>query len=964
MTKSKFIPDAARLPVSAVLEPADKQRVTKLAAGDALIEKLLAGVISNSPYLSGLLLAFPDQIDVLKRHGPEGALALVMENLPDELGQKPGEFRQQLRLVKRQFHLCLALIDLAGVWGTDRVAQEFSSFADRMIARCLAFAWQQYVAMRAGKSKPVPESLPEYGGFFIVAFGKLGGCELNYSSDVDLAFFFDPEHAEHDEKAPSAQDYVRLGRDVASLLSDVSEHGYGFRVDLRLRPDPSSTPISLSTHAALGYYESVGQTWERAAWIKARIIGGNQTAGMEFLEQMRPFIWRQNLDFAAIEDIHQIRKQILFGANQPRSPAPGFNVKLGVGGIREVELFVQTLQLIHGGRNSKLRLQHTLDTLSKLASEGLIAPSTETALSNDYLFLRRVEHALQMVDDRQTHEIPTSQSGPTEYLGLLGYTDFVAFQSDLQICTSEVSELTQSLFHGVPVQEISGELDLSGMENHPDTVRKLEDIGFKNPAEVVERLRNWMAGRVRATRTERARRLLVQLAPELVDALAKNADPDIAFVGFTKFFEALPAGVQVLSLFANCPGLMTRLLDILVLAPRMAEILSSRPHVLEILIVSTDRWSSDKITDQSELRKKIKQASDMEAAMDVARRASQEEFFFIGSKLLGGQADPALVASGYTSLADAAIAGLSTKVALELSASSGSADAQWAVLGLGKLGAREMMPNSDLDLILVYTEPRDGADSTAQSRPEVWASRFTRRLISALSAPTSQGSLYEVDMQLRPSGRAGPIAIELSALKSYYQQDALTWELQALTRARIVCASSQTFADDASASMQFILNQPRDRAKIQADIAAMRLRLNQEKPALGEWDLKAGSGGLVELEFILQSIRLVAPGLTLPSSFFDHDLMGFDERIHSLISEKEQGELSQTHNFFHRILQITGLAIGRIGSAQQIPARLQDVLLDGTKMNCIDEMEALIVARRQHVSMVLDQIVLIHADGK
>ncbi len=958
MTKSKFIPDAARLPVSTGLDSADQQRIAQLAKGDELVGKLLAGILSNSPYLSQLLRIFPEQIDILKQHGPARALAQISENLPDSAGQKLDDFRQQLRLAKRQFHLCLALIDLAGVWGTERIVQEFSIFAELVIARCLSSAWQQYIAARAGKSTPVPKSAPEYGGFFIVAFGKLGGRELNYSSDVDLAFFFDPSN---DEDVLSAQEYVRLGREVVSLLSDVSEHGYGFRVDLRLRPDPSSTPIALSTDAALGYYESVGQTWERAAWIKARVIGGNQLAGAEFLKQMRPFVWRRNLDFAAIDDIHQIRKQILFGVNQPRSPNPGFNVKLGVGGIREIELFVQTLQLIHGGRNPKFRSQHTLGTMSKLADEGLITQSTATALSDDYLFLRRVEHALQMVDDRQTHEIPKNQSEPAEYLGLLGYTNLTEFQSDLQACTHEIAALTQSLFQGAPEQERSRELDLSGMENHPDTVGILGDIGFKNPAEVVERLRNWMTGKVRATRSDRARRLLAQLAPELVEALADSADPDAAFIGFTRFFEALPAGVQVLSLFANCPGLMTRLLDILVLAPRMAEILSSYPHVLEVLITESDRWSAAKITDQSELQQKIEQATDMEGAMDVARRACQEEFFFIGSKLLGGQSNPALVAGGYTSLADAAIGGLSTKVALELPVSSGSTDAQWAVLGLGKLGAREMMPNSDLDLILVYAEPSKGTGSSAQNRPEVWASRFTRRLISALSAPTSEGTLYEVDMQLRPSGRAGPIAIELPALETYYQQDALTWELQALSRARVVCASTPAFAATVSTSIQSILNLPRDRSKVHADITAMRVRLNQEKPALGIWDLKAGPGGLVELEFILQAIRILAPGQSLPNSFFDHDQMGFDDY---LLSESEQKNLPQTHGFFHRILQITGLAIGRIGTAQQIPVRLQDVLLEGTQLNQIIEMEAMIIARRKHVAMVLDQILSASTDGK
>lgn len=912
MSHSNFISQINRFPVSQ-----NGPEPTCGQSDAARLQRLIDGVIENSPYLSRLLEKHPEQVRKLLETGPAKALLDIYppKCTPDTTSTE--EFEHLLRTAKSRFHLCLALIDLSGVWDTQRVTKALSDFADYMVENCTEYAWQN---AQIGSAKPT--------GFFVVAFGKLGGHELNYSSDIDLAFFYDAQ-----EDGPSARDLIRMSRQISSLLSKNTPDGYVFRTDIRLRPDPASTPIALSTDAALGYYESVGQTWERAAWIKARIVAGDMQAGTALLARMRPFVWRKNLDFAAIEDIHLIRQQMFTTSHQPVSPEPGFNVKLGAGGIREIELFVQTLQLIHGGRQPELRGRSTLAVLKKLVDAGLISAKVCADLCEQYVFLRQVEHALQMVDDQQTHTIPDETNPQNGFARLLGYQDMARFQTDLIACTNAVSEIGQTLF-GAPR---SGQLalDISGFENNPNTLAWLTDAGFADADGVLTRVRGWMVGHIAATRSERARRLLAGLAGQLFCAFRDSGEPDAAFAGFARFFEALPLGVQILSLFANSPDLLLRLVDILMLAPKLADTLSKRPHMIEALLV--DFENSD---NRQEYQQKIADADDLELAMNVARRFVQDELFRIGANLLTGHANPDKIASDCTSLVDATIDGLAKRVDAALRTGSGAAT-DWLVLGMGKLGSKQMMPGSDLDIVILYQKKPDKPSTTKTLPPETWAARFTRRLILALSAPTSEGELYEVDMALRPSGSAGPIAVGVEAFTSYYLQDAWTWELQALTRARVICSSSAKLQDEVETAIQSILRRPREKKLLQSDIADMRARLLQEKPASGLWDIKAGRGGLVELEFIVQANQLMTNKPLSESA---------------ILSSKQLAQLVFAERFFHQLLQITKMAVGQIATASELPPRLQGLLVQASGLSSIQAVESKIKHCRQQIGTVLDEV--------
>jgi len=965
MRKSNFLEQIKRWPNTSQNDVEVDRIASELSGGERRLEGLLRGALSNSAYLRRLIEKYPEQIDSMVLGGASGSMDDLVASLPIAAGSSKKDFARQIRRTKEKYHLCLALTDLGGVWSTEKVIHEFSNFADKIIQRCLEFSWNR-MAAKGGTdlSSDALTDLVQSSGLFVVAFGKLGGRELNYSSDVDLAFFWQRSDTADKFMQIDERQIIFIAREIVSLLSEVSEFGYVFRVDLRLRPDPSSTPIVLSTNAALTYYESVGQTWERSAWIKARVVAGDHEAGAMFFEQMRSFIWRKNLDFATIDDVHQIRQQIFFGPNQPKSPHAGYNVKLGVGGIREIELFAQTLQLIHGGRVAGLQLRNTIAALQAMISHNLISKSVAQELTKDYFFLRRVEHALQMRNDFQTHEIPESNDSQQQFQNLLGYSSPDRFHHDLQDCTKRVAYQTQSLFGENNSSNTSDMLHLFSLEDHPEAISLLEKSGFKEPSAVLERMRGWVMGRIRATQSQRSQRLLAKLSPELIQAFGKSENPDAAFLSFSQFIEALPAGVQILSLFANSPGLLVRLIDIFQLAPKLGVVITVRPALIETLLVQDpfdEFCGSDAL---NSLRLEIANAKSMELAMDVARRKVQEAHFVIGSHLLTAVAEPAEIAERCSGLAESTIAALALRVARNLETTAGRCPVHWAVLGMGKLGSREMSPASDVDLMVVYRDNQSSSENIKTLPPEVWAARFTRRLISALSVPTSEGLLYEVDMNLRPSGRSGPISVEFSAFWDYYKRDARVWEFQALCRARVVSASSKEFGHALDETIKRIVNQLVDRKQVRSSIVEMRNKLALEKPALGLWDLKRGNGGLMELEFSLQALALLSCKPILQISLFKLNNTIASLMVDDKIEPLQFDQLKSAHQLFHRVQQITSLAVGRIGTMADLPPRLLAVLLTSCKMSSLQQLEHEISLCRSHVASILSHILSVNSDGK
>ena len=822
----------------------------------------LEPVFAASYYLASLARRRPEQLKRILASEPQARLGAILEEAA-ALATRAEDFDAVsvgLRRLKAELHLLTALCDLGGVWDLEQVTGALSDFADAAVRTALATAAAQEIA-RGRLTAPAEDARGPVPGLFVIAMGKHGARELNYSSDIDISVFYEPERMPLADGAEVQKTAVRLTQAMAALLQERTPEGYVFRVDLRLRPDPSSTPSAVPVAAALDYYETVGQNWERAAFIKARQAAGDPIEAAAFLDEMQAFIWRRNLDFAAIADIHSIKRQIHVHKVDDRLSAPGANLKLGHGGIREIEFYVQTQQLILGGRNPALRCIRTVDALNALAEAGHIEPAAAKELTAAYGELRALEHRVQMLHDEQTHKLPEADAERRKVAALYGVRSLKEFDAKVEAILKRVNARYGELFpEEESLSSSFGSLVFTGVEDDPETLQTLKRMGFSNPHQVSETIRAWHHGHIGATRTERGRELFTRLAPRLLDALQATGAPDAAFLRFGDFFAGLSSGVQLQSMFLAQPRLFLLVVEILAFAPELARTLSRNPAAIDAML---DRGFYDGLdkADLDALARAVAEAMDehgFEAAMDAVRRAHREQAFRIGVQVLSGTASAADAGPAFAGLADACIRALATAALKETERVGGAFPGEVVVVALGKAGSREMTAGSDLDLMTLYRP----SEAAAQSAIKGWAAetfyaRFTQRLVSALSAPTGEGGLYDVDMRLRPSGTQGPVAVSLSAFEGYYEGEAETWEFLALTRARVVWSTSPEFAEVAAQAIETELRRPRDPVRTAKDVKAMRALLEKEKPAKGFWDLKLSRGGLVDIEFAAQHLQIV-----------------------------------------------------------------------------------------------------------
>ncbi|CAN0187297.1 unnamed protein product [Discosporangium mesarthrocarpum] len=689
--------------------------------------------------------------------------------------------------------------------------------------------------------------------------GKLGARELNYSSDIDLIVLFDQETVPYTGDGGLQHLFTRLARNLVALMDERTRDGYVFRTDLRLRPDPGATPPAISVLAAEVYYESAGQNWERAAMIKARPVAGDEQAGLAFLDILRPFMWRRSLDFAAIQDIQSIKRQINAHRGGAQIAVAGHNIKLGRGGIREIEFYAQTQQLIWGGRNPDLRVRGTIEAITRLTAAGHVTPAALADLTKAYGFHRRLEHRLQMTDDRQTHELPDDEEGLLKVAIFLGYETVEAFTEDLLSELRTVAQHYAALFEDEGDLAGTGNLVFTGAEDDPDTLKNLAEMGFAEPATISSTVRVWHAGRYRAMRSARARELLTELVPALLEAVAASPNPDLTFRRFDEFLQGLPAGVQLFSLFTAHPDLFDFVAEIMGAAPKLAGWLSRYPILLDG-VLSSDFF--DSVPDAREMAGELgeagEQARDFQDFLDIERRWANDKVFQIGAHMLRGRLSPVQASIPLSDVADTCLTALLPEIERTFSEDHGKIPGgKMAVVAFGKLGSREMTVSSDLDLMFVYDCPPDVSESDGRKplTPGQYYARLCQRFIGAITAPTGEGKLYEVDMRLRPAGDAGPIASSLEAFTKYQESEAWTWEHQALTRARVVCAEGD-LGGRFERIMQSILTSPRDDAKLLTDVAEMRLRLHKEHGTEDIWLPKHFPGGLVDIEFIAQYLQL------------------------------------------------------------------------------------------------------------
>ncbi|MBS0539277.1 MAG: bifunctional [glutamine synthetase] adenylyltransferase/[glutamine synthetase]-adenylyl-L-tyrosine phosphorylase, partial [Proteobacteria bacterium] len=696
--------------------------------------------------------------------------------------------------------------------------------------------------------------------FTVLGMGKLGAGELNYSSDIDLILLYDRETAALRDNEQAPRHLVRGARVLVQLMSETSADGYIFRTDLRLRPDPGSTPLAMSVQAAELYYESVGQNWERAAMIKAHSVAGNRAVGEEFIASLRPYIWRKHLDFAAIHDIHSIKRQIDAHRGGGTVKVLGHNVKLGRGGIREIEFFAQTQQLIFGGRDPSLRSRNTCETLRALTAAGHVAPQATEELIEAYGFLRRTEHRLQMIDDKQTHSVPETEEAAGALATFLGFPDFKSFEAALLQRLRCVEGHYARLFEEAPsLAGPGGNLVFTGTDDDPGTLETLTALGFKDASAAAGIVRRWHHGRYRSTTSARARELLTELMPTLLKALGDTAAPDQALLNFDLFLANLPAGVQLFSLFKANPALIDLVAAIMGSAPRLAAHLARRTILLDSVLSPDFYTALPPAADMTaELMKLLAPANDDQDILDIARRWANDRRFQVGVQQLKRILTPARAGEYYSDIAEATISALCDRVERRFAETHGGFSGQrLAVLGLGKLGSREMSATSDLDLIFVYDIPpgletSDGAQPLA---PIQYYTRLSGKIVTALTALTNEGPLYEVDMRLRPSGRAGPLANSLEGFETYHAQSAWTWEHLALTRTRVI-HGPRTLAEQLERITRATLCRERDPATLVRDVADMRDRIAEHAPPKSVWDFKHLSGGLFDIDFVAQYLAL------------------------------------------------------------------------------------------------------------
>ena len=652
-----------------VSEDADLAEFEKLLADDSSVVLLLKSIFGASPYLTGLILREPKAAArLLMLDVAEGFDALVSD-LNESLSNcaTVKEAQDHLRTFKRRFALLFGFLDVAGIWSVDQTFAALSQAACVALDSGVTFLLKR--AAEAGDYIPSdPANAAVDSGYIVLGLGKLGASELNYSSDIDIIVFFDPLKAKLREGLEPQQFFVGVTRDLVKLMQERTAGGYVFRTDLRLRPDPGATQVALSREAGLIYYESFGQNWERAAMIKAKPVAGDIDAGHAFLKELSPFVWRKYLDFAAIADVHAMKRQIHAVKGHGEIAVGGHNIKLGRGGIREIEFFVQTQQLIAGGRQPRLRIRRTLKALEELVSENWIAQQTAEDLREAYLFLRHVEHRLQMIADEQTHSLPTDEKELLRVALFSGFSDFNSFAEKLRSYLKQVQAHYGGLFEDVPeLSSEGGNLVFTGDDHDPETKETLRGLGFTSPDQVIETVKNWHFGRYPATRSERARERLTELQPVLLAALSDTAQPDAALIAFDRFLADLPAGVQLFSLLRNNPRLLSLIAAIMGTAPRLALVLSRRASLLDAVLAPGffGDLPSDEVL-KGLVDDAIGACEDYQDCLDVARDIGQEQTFLIGARVLSGTVSPSEAGHAFAQLAEQLICSLKGKVEQEL----------------------------------------------------------------------------------------------------------------------------------------------------------------------------------------------------------------------------------------------------------------------------------------------------------
>ena len=787
---------------------------------------LEARIRAHSPFLARLMDRFPAVTEILATGDYDAAMAAARA-----VAEGDDNVTRSLRRRRGALALVTAVADLSGAWGLDRVTRTLSDFADEALEE----------ALQTAMAERYPDA--ERRGFVVLALGKHGSRELNYSSDIDPILLYDPTTLPHGEREDVADAAVRIGRRMSELLTARDGDGYVFRVDLRLRPSPEATPIALPVEAAIGYYESTALGWEQAAFIRARPAAGDIALGDYFMQAIRPFVWRRSLDFSAIDAITDISQRIRDHYAQGQAFGPGYDLKRGRGGIREVEFFAQVHQLIHGGRNPALRSGNTREALAALAQAGVFEPEISARLDEAYVLFRTIEHRLQMVEDRQTHELPKQAEALDNVARLHGLEDGAAL---LDLLRPDVEWVGRNYDRLTPEQD---KADLSHDEEKLKS--QLSEMGFADAETPFARITRWRSGAIRALRSAPAREALEELLPGLMRTLAKAPDPDRALNRLDDMIGRLPSAINFFKLLAARPGLVELLAEILSHAPTLADALGRRAELLDGLIDTSAFDPPPSVEVLAQQFAQLEPGEDYQMLLDRVRQRVGDRRFALGAQIVRGS-DPLEVGRGYARVAEAAIEALGAATAAEFEAQHGKVPGgELMIIALGRMGGGVLTHASDLDLVYLFTgDFMTESDGPKPLGATQYFNRLGQRITNALSVSTAAGPLYEVDTRLRPSGAQGLLAVSLDSFAKYQREDAWDWEHLALTRARPVFGSPQA-RKALNAILAETLKRPRDFDDLARHAVKMRADIAKHKPPVGEMDVKLVPGGLVDLEFLI-----------------------------------------------------------------------------------------------------------------
>ena len=928
--------------ISGASKPLDYSIFPRKYKSDEYLKASFASVFSFSPYLGKIISEYPDFFaDLLTKD-----LSTVFTSVLDKFTEEKhyiSTVAEDLRRLKKQAALIVAVADICQKWDLEKVTSSLSLLAKV----CLNTALNAILADEKDKGN-LSDTTSANCGIAIIGMGKLGADELNYSSDIDLILLYDSQKIPYKGSRELSGFVIKLAQKLIALIDEKTKDGYVFRTDLRIRPDPSSTPIIMSVNAALNYYECFGKNWERAAMIKGCAIAGDIATGTDFMARIYPFVWRRSLDFNAILDIKNIKTAIAENTDSNITASPnlaGYNIKLGKGGIRDIEFFTQIQQLIWGGRNKDLQTSSTVIGLQKLAKHKYILPSVADKLISNYRFLRTLEHRLQMINDEQTHSLPSDSETLTKIAIFMGFTDLPAFTKTVTQTLKENDSITSPLF-----DDSQSSLNINMLDDDDNLLNLLTKYNFRHSLECAKIIKNWHNGIYKTIRSRQSLSALSKTLSELLKLMGQTIAPDNCLYKFDNLLRVLPSGVQLLPLFESKPDVMATVIDIIGNTSKLSDNIQKNSYLIEDLINPDFFTPLPSFSKLKEETANIANLTDEESAINALQIWTNSQKFRADIHLFKGLIDGKALGLFMANVAIATLGALIPIIEKSFARLYGVIPkSKIALLVLGKNGSAESTTSSDLDLIFIYDSPKDAISDGATKRldAKTYYARLVQRIISILTTAGKYGKIWEVDMRLRPSGNAGPLATSLDAFIKYQKHDAWTWEKMALTKA------SQAYGDiDTENIIKDILCTKTDPMELKKSIGEMRQKIIAEHPNSGIWDLKNISGGMTDIEFISQYLQICFAAA--------HPEILQKNTIQTLTEAKKlkllpQSDLNFLITSYEQMLSFK--AILSLNNSIELTARMKEKLLQISRESDFAKLEANLTATESKTSNIFNKII-------